>query len=114
VDAIGRVLFRGFVAKAHHVGFVGHVGEMRGDAQALRQPRSLALSSCLRHAVQRDVAHGDVTALGHQQAHQLAPHSRAATGDDSNPAGEFFHRIPPSASKRQSFLPPIEIPRTRS
>src|SRR5258708_1632198 len=93
MDTVGRVLVCGFVAKAHHVSFAGHVGEMRGDAQALRKPRSLALSSRLRHAVLRDIAHGDVTALGHQQAYQLAPHSRAATGDDSNPAGEFFHRI---------------------
>jgi hypothetical protein len=33
------VLLCGFVAKAHHVILFGDVGEMRGDAQALRQPR---------------------------------------------------------------------------
>ena len=46
-----------------------------------------------------DVAHGNVTALGHQQAHQLASHSRSAAGDDGDPAGEFFHRSPLYASK---------------
>ena len=45
-----------------------------------------------------DVAHRDIAALGHELAHQLAPHARAAAGDDRDPAREILHGLLPCGS----------------
>ena len=45
--------------------------------------------------VGKDVARCHVAALGDQLVNELSPHSRAATGDDCNPAGEILHDVVP-------------------
>src|SRR5262249_44664008 len=52
-----------------------------------------------------------VASLGHQQADQLAPHSGAATGDDGNPAGEFFHRTAPCVFDGSAIVTAFETGR---
>jgi hypothetical protein len=71
--------------------FVGHVGDVRGDAQALRQPRRFAEPRCFCHSLRKDIAHSDIAALGHQLANELSAHTRTATGDDCDPACEIPH-----------------------
>ena len=47
MDLVGAVTLGDLVAKFLDLRRVGHVGEMRRDAQALRQPRGLALGAVL-------------------------------------------------------------------
>ena len=84
------------VSKSLDLRRVGHIGEMRRDAQALRQPRGLAKLPGFRHSLFGDVAHRDIAGLRGQLADELAPHSRAAAGDDRDLPREFLHVSPPS------------------
>src|SRR5262249_17333918 len=70
---------------------VGDVDDVRGDAQALRQLAGLAQPLGFGHVLRRDVAHRDVAAFGDELTGELAPHARAAPGDDGNLAREVFH-----------------------
>src|SRR5271166_2226942 len=84
------------VAESLHLRFVRDVGDVRGDAQALRQARRLAEPLRFRHRVRKDVTHRDIAAFGDQLADELSAHTRAAAGDDCNPACKILHmsRLP--------------------
>jgi hypothetical protein len=79
-----------------HLHRVGHVGDLPGDAQALRQSRGLAKTPRFRHRRRRDVAHRDIAGLRDQLADEFPSHSRAAAGDDRDPAREILYvsRLP--------------------
>ena len=94
MDAIGLVLLGELVTEAHHLGFVGHIGDMRGDALALIEPGCLAEPLGLGHRATRHVTQRDAAALGRELPRQLATHARAAAGDDGNPARKILHAIP--------------------
>jgi len=64
---------------------------VRGDAQALRQPRRLAELLRFCHRVRKDVAHRDAAAFGDQVANELSAHPRAAARDDCDPACKILH-----------------------
>ena len=51
----------------------------------------LAQPPGLRHRLGRDVAHRDIAAFGDELTRQLAPHARAASGDDGNLSGKILH-----------------------
>ena len=107
MDLVGVVLLGDLGGEALDVIFVGDVGDMGGDAQALRQALDLAQPLGLGHRRRRHVAHGDAAALGHELAGELAPHARAAAGDDGDPPCEILHVI--------SFSPlPAKGPSLRS
>jgi hypothetical protein len=91
VDSIGCMLRLGLVQKTQHVGFLRNIGNVRCDAHALRQSGCSAQSQRLGEPARGDVAHGDVTALGDEKAHELAPHARAGPGNDGNLAGKLLH-----------------------
>ena len=91
MNPVGRLLLGDFIAKPQQLVFDGDVGEMRGDAQALRQPFHLAKPLGLRHRVGGDVAHRNIAALGNQLARQLAAHACAAPGNDGNLSGKILH-----------------------
>ena len=95
MDLVGAVTLGDLVAKSLDLRLVGHIGEMRRDAQALRQPRRLAQPPRFRHPLFGDIAHRDIAGLRGQLADELAPHSRAAAGDDRDPAREILHPSPP-------------------
>ena len=63
----------------------------------IRRPCSSRSASQSRFvsAIGKDVAHRHVAAFGDQLANELPSHSRAATGDDCNPAGEILHDVVP-------------------
>ena len=50
MDLVGVLLVGDLVAKPLHLGLVGDIGDVRGDAQALRQPRCFAQPFGFRHA----------------------------------------------------------------
>ena len=91
MDLVGRLLFRDFIAEALELVLDGDIGDMRGDAQALRQPFDLTKPFCFGHRVGRDVAHRDIAALGDELAREFATHARAAPGDDSDLSGKILH-----------------------
>ena len=70
---------------------IGDVGDMGGDAQALRQPFDLAKPPGFRHRIGGDIAHRDIAALGDQLAREFAAHARAASGDDGDLSGKILH-----------------------
>src|SRR5271165_3499945 len=84
------------VVESLHLRFVRDVGDVRGNAQALRQARRLAEPLGFRHRVRKDVTHRDIAAFGDQLADELSAHTRAAAGDDCNPACKILHmsRLP--------------------
>ena len=57
---VGVVAIRHLISEPLHLRCVGHVGYMRGEAQALRQSRRFTEPVRLRHPRRRDVAHRDV------------------------------------------------------
>ena len=91
MDLVGPVPLGDFVAKSLDLRRVGHIGEMRRDAQALLQPRRLAKLPRFRHPLFGDIAHCDIAGVGGQLADELAPHSRAAAGYDRDLACEILH-----------------------
>ena len=91
MDPVGVLTRRDLVAKPLDLRGVGHIGDMRRDAQALRQPARLAEPLGFRHRRGGEVAHRDVAAFGDQLPNQLPPHPRAAAGDDRDPAREILH-----------------------
>jgi exodeoxyribonuclease-3 len=91
MNPVGSLLLGEFVAKAQQLIFDGNVGDMGGDAQALRQFFHLAQPPGFRHSTCRDIAHRDVAALGDQLPRKLAAHARAASGDDSDLSGKILH-----------------------
>ncbi|MGY4217385.1 hypothetical protein ACVMFB_003884 [Bradyrhizobium sp. USDA 4522] len=91
VDLVGRLLLDQLIAEAFVVILDRDVGNVGRDAQALRQLLDLAEPLGLGHRLGRDVAHRDIAALGNELPCQLAPHARAATGDDGNLSGEILH-----------------------
>jgi hypothetical protein len=82
---------RNFIAKPFHLGFVGHVCDMGGDPQTLRQPVDFAKLSGFRHCPFGHIAHCDIAALGNELANKLSPHSGTAAGDNRDPAGKILH-----------------------
>ena len=91
MDLVGVVAVGDLVAKPLDLRLVRHVGDVRRDAQPLRQSRRLAQPLRFRHARRRNVAHCDVAGLRHQLANQLAPHARAAAGDYGDPPSKIVH-----------------------
>jgi hypothetical protein len=91
MDPIGGVTVGDLGAEALHLREVGHLGDMRRDPQALRQPRRLAQPYGFRHPLGSKIAHRDIAGFRYQLAHQLAPHPRAAAGDNRDPAREHLH-----------------------
>ena len=91
MELVGAVTIGDIVAKSLDLRRLGHIGEMRGDPQALRQPRRLAQPPGFRHPFFRDVAHRNIASVGGQLTDELSPHSRAAAGDDRDPAREILH-----------------------
>ena len=92
MNTIGVVLGPDLVAELQHLRLVRDVDDMRGDAQALRQALLLAQPLGLRQPAGRDVAGGNAAALGHELAHQLAAHSRAASRNNGQTAQQVFHQ----------------------
>ena len=91
MDVVDAVLRRHLIAKAQHLPLIGHVGDMGGEAKALRQAGCVAEGDGLGHGAGGDIAERDVAALGDQLAHQFAPHAGAAAGDDGRFAREILH-----------------------
>src|SRR6516165_885696 len=91
MDPVGGLTVGDLGAEALHLREVGHVGDMRRDAQALRQPRRLAQPHGFRHPLCSEIAHRDIARLGDQLAHQLPPHPRTAAGDNRDPTRELLH-----------------------
>ncbi len=91
MDFVGLVTVGDLAAKPLDLCGVGHVGDMGGEAQALRQPRRFAQTPGFRDPRRREIAHRDVAALGGELAHQLASHAGAAAGDGRDPAGKILH-----------------------
>src|SRR6185437_15539502 len=54
------------------------------------------------------IAHRDGTALCRQLTHEFAAHPGAAAGYHGDPAGEVFHRFPPSRSHRRRIDLPTQ------
>jgi hypothetical protein len=79
------------IAESLHLRFFRDVGDVRGDAQALRQPHRLAEPLRFCHCVRKDVAHRDIAAFRDQLANELSAHTRAAAGDDCDPACKILH-----------------------
>src|SRR5262249_36038819 len=108
MDPVGVLLTGDLIGEALDVLLVGDVGQMGGDAQPLRQPFELAQPLGLGHRGGRHAAHGDVAALGHELARELAAHAGAASGDDRNSAGEILHAtlLPrrPEATEKHGIL----------
>src|SRR5262249_22967966 len=102
---IGLVLRRDLVAKALKILLLGDVGHVRGHAHALRHAIALAQSLGLGHETGGDITHRHMASLGDELACKLAPHARAAPGDDSNPAGKIFHFTLPK--RHLTYLPPL-------
>ena len=100
MDPVHLVLLLDFVAEALHLGFVGHIDDVRCDTQALRQALLLAEPLGLGHACCRDVAQGHAATFGHELAHQFATHARAAAGDHSQPSCQILHLLPPVTTYR--------------
>jgi len=75
MDLIGAETLGDLVAKSLDLRLVGHIGEMRRDTQALRQPRRFAQPPGFRHPLFGDVANRDIAGLGGQLADELSPHS---------------------------------------
>jgi len=96
MNLIGAETLGDLVAKSLDLRCVGHLGEMRRGAQTLRQPRRLAQPPGFRHPLLGDIAHRDIACLGGQLADELPSHSRAAAGDDRDPAREILHLLPPA------------------
>src|SRR5258708_38894104 len=88
---VGRAVAGGFIAEGEQLIRNGDVGDMGGDAQALRQLFRLAKPLGLRHRSCRDIAHRDIAALGDELARELAAHARAAPGDNGGPSGKILH-----------------------
>jgi hypothetical protein len=85
-------LLRGdLVAEMQHLIFIGHIGDMRRDPQALRQGFGLAQPPRLGHVGCRNVAHRDIAAFGDKLPRQFAAHAGAAAGDDRDSASKIFH-----------------------
>jgi hypothetical protein len=56
MDLVGALMLGDLVAKSLDLRRVGHIGEMGGDAQPLRQPRRLAKPLGFRHSLFGDIA----------------------------------------------------------
>src|SRR5437660_6359365 len=91
VDLVGLVAVGNLVAKPLDLRPVGDIGDVRRDAQPLRQSRRVAEPLRFRQAGRRDIAHCDIAGFRHQLADQLAAHSAAATGGYRDPPSEFGH-----------------------
>jgi hypothetical protein len=91
MDPVGGLLLDQFIAEAQQLVLHGNVGDVGGDAQALRQLFHLAQPLGFRHRARRYIAHRDIAALGDQLAREFAAHARAAPGDDSDLSGKIFH-----------------------
>ncbi|MGY4312482.1 hypothetical protein ACVWW1_001785 [Bradyrhizobium sp. JR3.5] len=91
MDLVGRLLLDQLIAKTLVVILDRDVGNVGGDSQALRQLLDLAEPLGLGHRLDRDVAHRDIASFSNELPRQLAPHARAATGDDGNLSGEILH-----------------------
>ena len=99
MDLVGGLLLNQLVAKACELILDRDIRNMGGDAQPLRQSLLFAKPLGFRHRLGRDVAHGDIAALGDELARQLAAHARAASGDDGDLSGKILHG-PPSTMLR--------------
>src|ERR1035437_9294975 len=91
MDLVGRLLLDDLIAEALELVLDRDVGDMGGDAQALRQFLDLAKPLGLRHRISGDIAHRDIAALGDQLTRELAPHARAAPGDNGDLSGKILH-----------------------
>ena len=90
MDLVRLVTVGNLIAKPLDLPPVGDIGDVRRDAQPLRQSRRLA-EMRFRQAGRRDVAHCDIAGFRHKLADQLAPHFAASTGDYRDPARELLH-----------------------
>src|SRR6267142_539065 len=94
MDLVGRLLLGELITEAQQLILNRDVGDMRGDAQALRQLFHLAKPLGFRHRSCRDIAHRDIAALGDELARELAAHARAAPGDNGGLSGKILHAAP--------------------
>ena len=104
VDFVGLVTVGNLVPKPLDLRPVANIGDVRRDAQPLRQSRRLAQPLRFRQAGRRNVAHCDIAGFCHQLADQLAAHSAAATGDNRGPPSEFGHTCPSLGLLRRASL----------
>ena len=93
MDLVGRLLLGQFIAKTLELVLDRDVGDMRGDAQPLRQLLHLAQPLGLGHRLGRHVAHRDIAAFRDKLARQFAAHARAASGDDGSLSGKILHGV---------------------
>src|SRR5260370_21736364 len=91
MDLAGVLTLCDFIAKPLHLRFVGDMGDVRGNEQALRQAPRLAEPLRFCHRVRKDIAHRDIAAFGDQLANELSAHTRAAASHDCDPAREILH-----------------------
>ena len=91
MDLVGRLLLDQLIAKTLEMSLDRDVGDMRGDAKALRQLFRLAQPLGLGHRLQGNVAHRDIAAFGHELAREFAAHARAASGDHGKLSGKVLH-----------------------
>ena len=91
MDLVGRLLLDQLIAKTLQMSLDRDIGDMRGDAQPLRQLFRLAHTPGIGHRFHRDIAHRDVAAFGHELAREFAAHARAASGDHGKLSGKILH-----------------------
>ncbi len=91
MDLVGRLLLDQLIAKTLEMVLDRDVGDMGGDAQALRQLFRLAQPLGLGHRLHRNVAHRDIAAFGDELAREFAAHARAASGDHGKLSGKILH-----------------------
>ena len=93
MDAVGLLLLRHLIAEGDQLRLDGDVGDMGGDLGALGLAVGLDQPDGLGHGLGRDVAHGDVAALGGELTGQLPSHAGSTSGDDGCLACEVFHGV---------------------
>ncbi len=94
MDLLGIVALADFIAKPLHLRLIGHIGDVRGNPQALRQPRGFAKLPGFLHRRPKDIAHRDIAGFGDQLADQLPAHPRTAAGDHRDLPCEISHVAP--------------------
>jgi len=95
MDLVSVLLRSNLIAEPLDLSVIGDIGDVGRNTQSLRQPVGLAEPLRFRHRRRKDVAHRDIATLGDQLANEFSSHSRAATGDDCDPACEILHCVLP-------------------